>query len=136
VTWELVTLLVTGALDCRACIERFGISERVFQRDLRDLRVIGTQHGFAVDRTKGGRALLAARNRRVWELSAGHRNVLATPGPFDATRSHARTASTPLAFTRWRPVTRPPCHSSGINVYAFRNGVEAYGFDGDRGHGC
>jgi len=76
--WILLTLMFDGVLEYAACIDRFGISRREFQRDMLKVREIGKGHGFAVSRITGGRVFLHASNTRVERLSAKGSDVLAT----------------------------------------------------------
>jgi predicted DNA-binding transcriptional regulator YafY len=78
--WILLTLLYDGVVDYAACIDRFGISRREFQRDLLKIREIGRGHGFTVSHITGGRVLLHASARRIERLSAKTRDVTATLG--------------------------------------------------------
>jgi predicted DNA-binding transcriptional regulator YafY len=76
--WILMTLILDGVLEYAACIDRFGISRREFQRDLLKVREIGKGHGFAVSRITGGRVFLHTSDRRVARLKAESSHVMAT----------------------------------------------------------
>lgn len=73
----LVTLLVDQVLAYEACRDRFGISQRAFQRDLRELRAIGADFGFSISPMKAGRAFLYAPVKRVERLGVSSREVQA-----------------------------------------------------------
>jgi len=62
--WLLIKLLFDGVVEYAAFIDRFGISRREFQRDLRELRTLCGDHGFTISRTKGGRVFLNDAGRR------------------------------------------------------------------------
>ncbi len=78
IAWILVTLLTDGALEYAACIDRFGISRREFQRDLHKLREIGKSCGFTISAITSGRVLLQVSSRRIERLSAKSRDQMAT----------------------------------------------------------
>lgn len=57
VGWLLITLLYNGVVEYAAYLDRFGVSPRQSQRDVRKIREIG-EGRFAISRTKGGRVFL------------------------------------------------------------------------------
>ncbi|HTV72736.1 MAG TPA: WYL domain-containing protein [Candidatus Acidoferrales bacterium] len=71
----LVTLLCDEVLDYAACVRRYEISKRVFQRDLRKLREIGREQGFSISPITNGRVFLTASDRRAERLSAHGREM-------------------------------------------------------------
>jgi predicted DNA-binding transcriptional regulator YafY len=76
--WMLLTLLGDGVLECADCIDRFGISRRQLQRDLRDLREIGKAEGLIVERTEGGRVFAYYAGRRASPYLTRNRNAAQT----------------------------------------------------------
>ncbi len=78
IMWILMTLLSDEALEYAVCVDRFGVSRREFQRDLRKLREIGADAGFTISNMRGGRVILQASNRRIKKLGAKSRDVTAT----------------------------------------------------------
>ncbi|MHB8147361.1 MAG: helix-turn-helix transcriptional regulator [Vulcanimicrobiaceae bacterium] len=80
IIWILLRLLYDGALDFATCIDRFGISRREFQRDLKHLREIGETCGFTISPITGGRVFLNSSNRRAELLRIKSRDVTETLG--------------------------------------------------------
>lgn len=70
IAWLLLTLRSNGVVEYASYIDRFGISRREFQRDLRKLREIGQEHGFTLSRTEGGRVFLYELGQRAPRLAA------------------------------------------------------------------
>ncbi len=78
ITWIFMTLLCDEAVEYAACVDRFGVSRREFQRDLRKLRDVGADAGFTISNMRGGRVILQTSNRRIKKLGAKSRDVTAT----------------------------------------------------------
>ncbi len=78
IMWIFLTLLRDEVIEYAACIDRFGISRREFQRDLHKLREVGADAGFTISNMRGGRVILQTSNRRIRKLGAKSRDVTAT----------------------------------------------------------
>lgn len=99
ISWMLVALLCDGVVEYGACVSRFGISRREFQRDLRKLRKIGQNHGFTVTRTKNGRVFLHSGQRRISRLDGRSRDVMETLSRIASARPKG---APPLTMRRYR----------------------------------
>ena len=78
ITWMLVTLLSFGALEYAAYNDRFGRSQRQFQRDAYKLRDIGRTAGFTVSPRTSGRIVLQKNTTRFDWLASKTSDVAAT----------------------------------------------------------
>jgi predicted DNA-binding transcriptional regulator YafY len=106
--WLLITLLLDGVVEYHSYTERFAISKREFQRDLKSLREMGLHHGFTVSRTKGGRVFLYAAGVRLRELGAKTAN--------------ARETIARIAAALGRPVEHEVREAVGIDGADMRKG--------------
>lgn len=76
--WMLITVLCDGVLDYGLYRDRFGMSTRQFQRDLRRIRDIGRAQNFDVSPSKSGRVFLVTTAPRIASLSAKGRDAATT----------------------------------------------------------
>jgi predicted DNA-binding transcriptional regulator YafY len=76
--WMLLTLIGDGVLECADCMDRFEISKRQLQRDLRALREIGAAQGLVVEHTKGGRVFASYAGRRASPYVTRNRSAAQT----------------------------------------------------------
>lgn len=78
ILWIFATLLYEEVLDFGACRDRFGISLREFQRDLRKLREVGSELGVSISHMKAGRVFLYEAPHGIKRLFAESRDLKAT----------------------------------------------------------
>ncbi len=64
----LLRLFADGAIDSERCCMHFDISLRELQRDLRDLRAIGSEFGFSLSKASGGRVILQRETMRLAKI--------------------------------------------------------------------
>ena len=74
----LVALLRDEVIDYQACLDRFGVDPRVFQRDLKKLREVGKTCGFKITHRIRGRVHLIHDDRRMARLAARSRESTET----------------------------------------------------------
>ncbi len=75
--WLLLRLILDRAVEYATYRDHFGCSKRAFQRDLRELRAIGTQY-FTIGSMKGGRVLMSTDHAGLRQLHARSRDATAT----------------------------------------------------------